>query len=200
MKATRLILPILALFLIAAVPAKRQARLTVSRLRELIAPANAPAHEQFEVEISGFGKVVCAQDFTGKIRVLKELRFPTEFDPPQPSAAPPWIVTPMTPKAFETIETGWKVDVTAARIAQMVDVAVVAEFIGAEMVNGAYGELAGPIYTEKGGVITENKLTQPRVQSTTTRLHVFALPAKPCEVTLYRKDKPEKHTLTVTVH
>ena len=65
------------------------------------------------------------------------------------------------------------------------------------MVNGGYGEISGPLYAPDGKTSISNKLDQPRIQTTTTRFHLFALPGKSYEVTLYRGDKREKHLVTV---
>ena len=62
---------------------------------------------------------------------------------------------------------------------------------------GGYGAIAGPIYTEQGDVITPNKLDQPKLQTTTTRFNIFAMPGESYEVTLYRGAKSEKHIVTV---
>ena len=51
---------------------------------------------------------------------------------------------------------------------------------------------------EQGGLLTPNKLDQPKLQTTTTRFNLFAVPGESYEVTFYRGDKSEKHTVTVS--
>jgi hypothetical protein len=47
-------------------------------------------------------------------------------------------------------------------------------------------------------LITPNVFHQPRIKTTSTRFFIFAAPGEPYDVTVYRGDKEEKMTVTVT--
>jgi hypothetical protein len=128
---------------------------------------------------------------------IRELIFPNEFDLPKVAANETPAVIPTTPAAFETINTGWTIRLTAKPQGKLVTVYGVADYVEAELVPGGYGAIAGPIHNEQGAVISMNKLEQPRVKTTTTRFNLFAMPGESYEVTLYRGTKSEKHTVTV---
>ncbi len=191
---------------VAATP-KAQKRLTPRQLFELTAPSGKAAHPKiYKVEISDLGSAsLPAAKPEGEIQSIREFRFPTEFEPPEAAANGAPVITPLTPTAFETVNTGWTIRLTAkpaGRIGKpagkLVALYGVADFVAAELVRGGYGAIAGPIYTEQGEVITLNKLDQPKFQTTTTRFHIFALPGEPYAITLYRGAKAEKHIVTVT--
>jgi hypothetical protein len=66
------------------------------------------------------------------------------------------------------------------------------------MGTAGYGLLGGPIYSENGQLLSPNVVHQPKVQTTTTRFQIFALPGDTYEVTLYHGAKAEKHRFMVT--
>jgi hypothetical protein len=178
-----------------------QKRLTVRRIAELTAPTNAPHPKGYKVEISAIGSAtLTAAQPEGKIEVIREFRFPVEFTPPRATAsgAPP--LTPTTPTAFETVNTGLTIHLSAKPHGKIIAIYGVADsvaFVGFD--EGGYGAVAGPIYTEHGDLITPNKLQQPRFHSLSTRFHIFALPGEPYDVTLNYGGKAVKHKVTVTV-
>jgi hypothetical protein len=183
---------------VAATPNTRK-RLTAQRIAELTAPADAPHPKAYKVEISALGSSkLPASKPEGEIQSIRELRFPTEFEPPQAAATGAPVITPTTPTAFEQVNTGWTVHLTAKAHGKIIAVYGIADYVEAEMVPGGYGVIAGPIYTELGEVITPNKLDQPKLQTTTTRFNIFAVPGGSYEVTLYRGVKSEKHIVTVS--
>ena len=182
---------------VAATPNTRK-RLTAQRIAELTAPTDAPNPKTYKVEISALGSsTLPAAKPEGEIQSIRELRFPTEFEPPQAAANGAPVITPTTPTAFEQVNTGWTVHLTAKPQGKLITVYGVADYVEAELVPGGYGAIAAPIYTEQGDVITPNKLDQPKLQTTTTRFNIFAMPGESYEVTLYRGAKSEKHIVTV---
>lgn len=191
---------------------KPRQRLTPQRVAELTAPTDAPAAARYTVEISGFPRVTLpTAKLEATVESIREIRFPTELDPPQAPAelrVPPtaksekasgiFPITPTTPRAFESLNTGWQIRVTARPRGKLVELFGVADYVEAEYVRGGYGPLSGPIFTDKGEVITPNKLDLPKTQTTTTRFHLFAVPGESSEVALYRGSKIEKHTVKIT--
>lgn len=182
-----------------AATSKTQKRLTAQRIAELTAPADALHAQTYHISISRLGNATLpAAKPEGLIESIREFRFPTAFDAPQANSQGASVATPTTPTAFETIHTGWTVRVTAKPQGKLVAVYGVADYIEAQMVPGGYGAIAGPIYAQDGKILTPNKLDQPRIQTTTTRFHIFAIPGEPYEVTFYHGNKAEKHMVTVT--
>ncbi len=182
-----------------AATSKTPKRLTPQRLFELTAPGEASLAQSYRVEISSLGVAVLpAGEPKGQIESGRDLIFPTAFDPPQAAANGAPVLTPTTPTEFETLTTGWTIRLSAKPQGKLITVYGVADYVQAELVPGGYGAIAGPIYDEQGGVITPNKLDQPRLQTTTTRFNVFAVPGESYEVLLYRGNKAEKHLLKVT--
>src|ERR1043165_3414273 len=91
---------------IAASP-KSQNRLTIQRITELTAASEAPTPAGYSIEVSDLGAFRFPAPKPGEskeeiIENIREYRFPTEFDPPQPPAKGNSLVTPTTPTAFET--------------------------------------------------------------------------------------------------
>ena len=208
----------LAVASIAIAAPQKTKRLTPQSIAELTAPSDAAKPKTYKVEVSGLehprsifrqpsspppakeGPVsvnLPADKPQAVLECIREFRFPIEFDPPQAANGAP-VITPTTPAAFETVNTGWTIRLSAKPHGKLVAVYAVADYVEVEMIPGGYGAIAGPIYTEQGDVISPNKLDQPKFQTTTTRFHIFALPGEPYEVTLYRGAKAEKHTITVT--
>lgn len=200
----------------AATP--KRPRLTPQLVAELTAPSNAKP-KAYVVRMSGIDSPIPLQKGArpearpvaesvilpvdkpeGVIQAIREVRFPTEFEPPKVVAAnanP--IITPTIPTSFELVTAGWTIRLSARPEGKLVAVYGVAEYVDVELVEGGYGAIAGPIYTPKGELITPNVLKQPKVQTTTARFHIFALPGEPYDVTLYRGAKAEKHAVTVTL-
>lgn len=182
----------------AATPSLRP-RLTARRVAELTDVIEGEPAKAYKVEISDLGScTVGANQKPVEFTRGRELIFPTEFDPPQAAANGAPVVTPTTPTAFGSVNSGWTVRLTAKPHGRLVAVYGVAEYVEAEFVNGGYGEVAGPIHTAQGRVITPNKLQQPKLETTTTRFNVFALPGESYEVTFYRGARAEKHTVAVS--
>lgn len=183
---------------VAAAPNLRPL-LTPKRIAELTVPTEAPKVKSYKVDISDLGNATLPEAKPeGEIQAVREFRFPVEFALPKATAvngAP--SVTPTTPTAFAQGSTGWTVQLSATPHGKLVILYVRADYVEGELVTGGYGELAGPVYTERGEVITPNKLDQPKIQTTTTRLYLYAIPGQSYEVTLYRGAKAEKHTITL---
>jgi len=183
--------------------------LTPRRVAEINALSAEPRLAQVNVAISGISKIRMATDKSKvTMEMIREFRYPTEFAPPEvskealkPKAKPEdggvFPVTPTTPRAFETLNTGWTITLTAGAVGSMVELYGSADFVEADLVNAGYGALSGPIYSDDGILITPNKLQMPKSSTTTTRFHLFAVPGESYEVTLYRGNKAEKHTVTV---
>ena len=86
---------------VAATPNTRK-RLTAQRIADLTAPTDAPNPKGYKVEISALGSsTLPAANPKGEIQAIRELRFPTEFEPPQAAANGAPVITPTTPTAFE---------------------------------------------------------------------------------------------------
>lgn len=182
---------------VAAAPTA-QKRLTPQRVSELTAPSTeGGAPKGYKVEVSALGSATFSAAKAGEIQSSREFIFPTEFDPPHAVASDAPVV-PTTPTAFETLNTGWTIRLTAKPQGKLIALYGVADYVEAELVPGGYGAIAGPIHNDRGQLVTPNKLDQPKLQTTTTRFHIFALPGEPYEVTLFRGNKREKHTVTVT--
>lgn len=183
----------------AATP-KYSKRLTAQRVAELTAPTEAALPKAYRIEIADIGHATLSADKPESwIEAGRDFVFPTEFDPPQPAANGAPVLTPTTPSAFETASTGWTVRLSAKPHGRLVAVYGVADYAEAALVPGGYGAIAGPIYTERGEMLTPNELNQPKFQTTTTRFHIFAVPGEPYDVTFYRGAQEEKHTIIVTL-
>ena len=183
---------------IAATP-KAPKLLTVQRVHELTAPTESAPAKAYKVAITAIGNTTLSADkLQGRVEAIKVLSFPVEFDPPQTAANNTSVITPTTPTAFETVNTGWTVSLSAKPHGKLVAVYGVADYVEATLVRGGYGAIAGPVYTVSGEVLTTNALDQPKLQTTTTRFHIFAVPGESYDVTLYRGSKTEKHSITVT--
>jgi hypothetical protein len=145
------------------------------------------------------GRITFPADRPAIIEVIREFRYPVKFDPPRAAEDGSLIIAPLTPKEFETINTGWTIRLNASPSGQLIALSGKAEYVEAEMMNGGYGAVAGPIYDAKGTLLTPNVVHQPKAKSTSTCFHVFAVPGEPYEITLYRGDKAETHTIKVSV-
>ena len=189
---------------------KSGTRLTPRRVAEINALSTEPRPAKVTVTISGISKIRMATDKSkASMELIRDLRYPTEFAPPEapkealkarakPAEGGAFPVTPTTPLAFETLNTGWTITLSASAVGSMVELYGTADFVEADLVNAGYGALSGPIYSDDGILITPNKLQMPKSSTTTTRFHLFALPGESYEVTLYRGNKAETHTVTVT--
>ena len=203
-----------------AATTKTFTRLTPQRVAELTAPSDAPPAKNYTVAITGLKTpwfhpgqtpAVAPSDDHGVhvtlpaekpqaiIEVIREFRFPTAFEPPEAAdGGARGLTAPTTPAAFETINTGWTIRLSAKPHGKLVAVYGVADYVEPEMVAGGYGAIAGPIYSEQGKLISPNVIQQPKFQTTSTRFHIFAVPGESYEVTLYRGAKAEKHSVTLT--
>jgi hypothetical protein len=183
-------------------------RLTPKRIAEVNALSNATDAAHISVQLSGFPKIGTTTDgHRSVLESIQELRYPTEFDPPDaPKAALAgkapgggvFPITPTTPRAFETLNVGWTIALTTKARGGIVDLYGEANFVEADLVNAGYGALAGPIFSDDGILITPNRVQMPKSSTTTTRFHLFAVPGESYDVTLYRGSKAEKHTVTIT--
>lgn len=181
-----------------AATSQSQKHLTTVRVAELTARSETPAPKAYKVDVSALGNATLpGAKPEAEIVVGREVRFPVAFEPPHAVSGTP-AVTPTTPTAFETINTGWTIHLTAKPQGKLVAVYGVADYVEAQLVAGGYGATAGPIYSEQDELLTYNKLDQPKLQTTTTRFHIFAVPGESYEVTLYRGSKPERHTIKVS--
>jgi hypothetical protein len=132
------------------------------------------------------------------LELIREFRFPTDFDAAKPSAKDS-LVTPTTPTFFESVNAGWTIKLSARQQGKLLAVSGVADYVEVEMLPGGYGTAAAPIYSEQGRLISPNKITQPKSQTTTSRFFLFAGPGETCEVTLFHGNKAKKHPITITV-
>ena len=199
-------------------------RITPQRIAELTAPADAPKAKTYTVEIFGLegpgpgtggvdknfrpapkpvlSKIdparvtLAAENPEGGFEMTREVAFPSEFEPPH--AAPGGeMLSPAAPKAFDRVKAGWTFHLSAKPAGKYVALSGTADCVEVELLNGGYGELARPIYSEKGAFISPNVFHQPKIKSTSTRFYIFAVPGEPYQVTLYRGDKEEKVTVQV---
>jgi hypothetical protein len=194
-----------------AAVSETQRRLTPQRVAEVVALREAPSPARVIVDVSGFVPVqVRPEANQTTVESIREVRFPTEFDPPEvprdlAAAANPATgvvpITPTTPRAFETIHAGWTLTLNTVAKGKLVEIYGVADFTDLQLIPSSYGALAGPIYADqdKGAMITRNKLELPCSQTTTTRFHLFAVPGETYDVNFYRGKTAEKHTVKVTL-
>jgi hypothetical protein len=190
---------VVPLVAVAATP-NSLTQLTVQRVADLTSPTEGARPKAYRIEIAGFGGLTISEDHPeGQTELVQAFHFPTEFTPPQTTENGVRLITPTTPAAFETVNTGWTVRLTAKPHGKLVGLYGIADYVEAALVPGGYGAIAGPIYTERGEVLTENKLDQPKFQTTTTRFHIFAAPGEPYDVTFYRGSIEEKRRITVTL-
>lgn len=191
-----------------AAVSKPGTRLTPQRVAEVNALTGAADLPRATVAISGFSPIRTVTN-GGKtvLEAIREYRFPTAFTPPiaskellkgEPNPEGNVPVTPTTPDAFETLNTGWTITLTTKARGGLIEIYGVADFVEVDLIAGGYGALAGPIMTDKGSVITPNRVVLPKSKTTTTRFHIFAVPGESYDVTLYRGSKAEKHAVTVT--
>src|SRR5687767_6439047 len=97
-------------------------RLTPQRIAELIGPKDAAKPDRYTVTVDGLrlpastpwsiagratkndGRPLSVTFPAGKpegvIKCIREMRFPTEFDPPMAGADQPSVIVPVTPTAF----------------------------------------------------------------------------------------------------
>lgn len=175
-------------------------RLTPARIAEL---ASAPISEskRISIALAGIGSgVITPSQPEALIENIREIHTPSEIEPPTVTANnPKFAVTPITPAAFNQINAGWTIRLRAKHNGKVVVLTGAAEFTDVKLVNGAYGALAGPVYSEQGKLITTNVLQQLRQQTTISRFHLFAVPGEDYEILLYKGDKAEKHKIKVTL-
>ncbi len=205
---------------VAIAATSRTKRLTPQRIAELTAVSGSPKPERYSVAISGLdspgplGRPVPAPapsttrgsasiSFPAEkpeavLEFIREFRFPSRFEPPHTGADGVSLIKPPTPAAFESVNTGWSIRLSAKQQGNLVAIAGAAAYTAAEFVPGDYGPLSGPIYSEDGKLISPNVYHQPKIETTTTHFHIFAVPGEPYEVTFYHGTKSEKHTITVT--
>lgn len=190
---------VVASMAIAATP-KTLEHLTAQRIADFTSTTEGTRPKAYKIEIADFGRITLAADNPeGQVELGQEFRFPTEFAPPQITASGVPAIVPTTPTAFETVNTGWTVRLTAKPHGKLVGVYGIANYVEVALVPGGYGAIAGPIYTERGEILTENKLDQPKLQATETRFHIFAAPGESYDVTFYKGSTEEKHRITVTL-
>jgi hypothetical protein len=196
---------------IAAVNKTHQ-RLTPKRIAELTAPSDAPLPKAYKITVSGLQRpfrtepaesgpisvVLPADKPQAVMECIRELRFPSAFTPPKAVANRVPAFEPTWPAEFDVVNTGWTIRLSAKQHGRVVAVSGVADYAEAEMLTRGYGPLAAPIYTEAGQLLSPNVLHQPKVQTTSTRFQIFAVPGETYDVTLYRGAKAEEHRVTVT--
>lgn len=186
---------VVALVTISATPEPPKL-LTVQRVAALTTPATDTGAKTCTIDVTDIGSLTLSLGGAGdRIRNGREFIFPTEFDPPQATAAG---VTPTSPTGFEMVNTGWTLDLKAERHGKLVAIVGAADYVEVAMAPGGYGAVAGSIHSEQGDVVTENKVDLPIVKTSSTRFHLFAESGKSYEVTLHRGNKEEKHQITVT--
>jgi hypothetical protein len=200
-------------------------RLTLGRIAELTVPSEAPKPTHYKVMISdvdvpepaaqpvapGAGAkkqpesksrqpagITFPADKPAVLELIREFRFPTQFSPPKVAADNRALAMPPFPAAFETVNTGWTIRLSAKQHDNLVALSGAVDYVTADFVPGDYGPLSGPIFGEDGKLISPNKYHLPKVQRTTTHFHLFAIPGQPYEVVFHRGEKSEKHTITVT--
>ena len=189
--------------------------LTPKRIAELTRPSEAAAPKVYKIEVSGLQRpspnashdsapisvTFPADRPQAVLECIRELRFPSAFTPPKTIANRDPAFEPTRPADFDVVNTGWTIRFSAKQHGRVVAIAGVADYVEADMPEigtGAYGPLGAPIRAESGELLSPNVVHQPKVQTTTTRFQIFAVPGETYEVTLYRGAKPEKHRITVT--
>ena len=185
----------------AAATSKPSLHLTPQRVLELTAPTNAPAFKSYRVTISDLGQITLPSTTPeGQIALFQEAVFPTDFDPPQPIRAGGFLaVTPIVLTKFDKLETGWTVRLKVKPQGKLLSVSGVADCVEANLVPAGYGAVAGPIYVDQSDtVLTKNIMNMAKVQTTTTRFQIFAVPGEAYDVTLYRGAKAEIHHVRIS--
>jgi hypothetical protein len=193
-------------------------RLTPQRIAELTAPSTKGQTRTISIAIADLGnpapqsgqsrpranttdsRIRLPMDGReGVIEVIREFRFPTQYDPPKVSLAEEKpLIAPLTPRAFETVNTGWTIRLNARPVGNLIALSGVAdciEFRGFD--EAGYGPLSGPIHDQKDRLLSPNVLQQPVFETTTTRFHIFAVPGETYEVVLHHGRKNTKHRVTV---
>ena len=181
-----------------AATSRPSGRLSLQHALQLVAPATAPMGQNCRIEVSGLGEVeLSAAKPEGDITLTQQAIFPTKYQPLR-AARPgnPLAIEPSAPTNFEKINTGWTIRLNAKPLGKLVAVSGVADYAEATAVPGGYGAVAGPVYDGET-MVTPNVMKMSKVQTTTTRFQVFAVPGESYEVTLYHGDKAEKHQVSV---
>jgi hypothetical protein len=194
-------------------------RLTPQRIAELTAPSAKAQTRSISIEIADLqnpaprsgqarpraktsnSRIILPMDGReGVIEVIREFRFPTQFDPPKVSLAEEKaLIAPLRPRAFETVNTGWTIRLNARPVGNLTALYGVADYIEFRGFDEAgYGPLSGPIHDQKDRLLSPNVLQQPVFETTTTRFHIFAVPGETYEVVLHHGRKSTKHRITVT--
>lgn len=109
--------------------------------------------------------IIVGKSFT--VSDQREFIYPAAYKPAS-SSSEQELVTPATPLAFQTIETGIKADLTSERVGSLVVVKgtiTVTEFQGFSRMGG---ELGLPIIDSKGRMITENRIEMPKLATFAT--------------------------------
>ncbi|MDB6155209.1 MAG: hypothetical protein JWL90_3662 [Chthoniobacteraceae bacterium] len=208
----RIVIICLAAGSLAIAATTKSQPLTPKRIAELTAPSDVPPPRAYKVMVSSLQRpfpgdngpisvILPAGKPQAVLECIRELRFPSAFTPPKRVANREPGFDPTLPTEFDTVNTGWTIRFSAKQHGKVIALAGVADYVEGEMPkmgNGGYGPLGAPIYDEAGKLLSPNVLHQPRIQTTTTRFQIFALPGETYEVTLYRGDKAEKHSITVT--
>ena len=135
------------------------------------------------IDVTAQPAVVTRSGQKASIEIVRELIYPTEFDPPQvptnfgatqqnnnnnnggvlgPMSSPPPVVTPTTPTAFDMRRTGvvLEVEPVISEDSRMVDLAITPEFTEfSGFVN--YGTPIFAVYQGDYNLLTENFIYQP---------------------------------------
>jgi hypothetical protein len=200
---------------IAIAAATKSPPLTPRRIAELTSPDDAGPPKAYKIEIFGLRRpfppsfqdsgpttvILPVEKPQAVLECVREFRFPSTFTPPKAVAGRDPAFEPTWPQEFETVNTGWTIRLSAKQHSKVVALAGVADYVEAEMPaigTGGYGTLGAPIYSEAGQLLSPNVVNQPKVETTTTRFQIFALPGETYDVTLFRGTKAEKHRVTVT--
>ncbi len=115
------------------------------------------------------------------VELIREFRYPTAFDFPQPSQSSggPIALTPTTPTEFETQNTGLMIEFTPELRGPVVVLkGVVRERIFEGFTQSA-GEVFRPIVTKDGAVITPNRVHAPMFTTRETPIYAALRPGKP---------------------
>jgi hypothetical protein len=130
---------------------KAQARAISIEIADLQNPAPESGHARPGVNTTNSRIKLPMDGREGIIEVIREFRFPTQFDPPKVDLAEKMpLVAPLTPHAFETVNTGWTIRLNAHPIGNLIALYGVADYVEFRGFDEAgYGPFPDPFTTSK---------------------------------------------------
>lgn len=112
--------------------------------------------------------------------VVRELVYPTQFDLPNKgnNATPSAPIVPTTPTNFSLRQVGDVLHLTVRTEGPFVIISGTLNRSSWKMGSRSFGEAHLPIKSDKGQLLTENKVMQPEVTTVESLIHIAGLPNK----------------------